>query len=89
MVAINAHAGQIELLSSPYDNAVAITPSDTTDLTYVTRAVWCGASGNITVTMLGGETVTIHHSAHQLLPIRVIKVWETGTTNNTNLVAFW
>lgn len=89
MAAIDVHAGQIELLASPYDNAAAITPSDTADLAYATRAVWCGAAGNITVTMLGGGTVTLNHDAHQLLPIRITKVWETGTTNNTNLVALW
>ena len=32
MAAIDAHAGQNELLSSPYDNAAEITPSDTADL---------------------------------------------------------
>ncbi len=89
MAAIDLHAGQVELLASPYDNAAAITPSDTADLAYATRAVWCGAAGNITVTMLGGGTVTLHHDAHRLLPIRITKVWETGTTNNTNLVALW
>ena len=89
MAAINAHAGQNELLSCPYDNAAEITPSDTADLAYATRALWCGDAGNVKVTMLGGGTVTIHHGAHQLLPIRITKVWETGTTNNTRLVALW
>jgi hypothetical protein len=89
MAAIDAHAGQNELLSSPYDNAAEITPSDTADLAYATRALWCGAAGNVKVTMLGGGSVTIHHAAHQLLPIRITKVWETGTTNNTDLVALW
>lgn len=89
MAAIDVHAGQIELLASPYDNAAAITPSDTADLAYATRAVWCGDAGNITVTMLGGGTITLHHGANQLLPIRITKVWETGTTNNSKLVALW
>jgi hypothetical protein len=89
MAAIDAHAGQNELLSSPYDNAAEITPSDTADLAYATRALWCKDAGNVKVTMLGGGTVTIHHGAHQLLPIRITKVWETGTTNNTDFVALW
>jgi hypothetical protein len=89
MAAIDAHAGQNELLSSPYDNAAEITPSDTADLAYATRALWCGAAGNVKVTMLGGGTVTINHGVHQLLPIRITKVWATGTTNNPDLVALW
>jgi len=89
MAAIDVHAGQSELLSSPYDNAAEITPSDTADLAYATRALWCGVAGIVKVTMLGGGSVTIDHAAHQLIPIRITKVWETGTTNPTKFVALW
>ena len=68
MAAIDVHAGQSELLSSPYDNAAEITPSDTADLAYATRALWCGVAGNVKVTMLGGGTPLVHHQQlHRIL----------------------
>lgn len=89
MPAIDLHANMGEGLTSPYDNAAEVTPSDTVDLTYVTRALWCGVTGTVKVTMLGGGDVTIDHGAHVLLPIRVTRVWDTGTTNNPKIVALW
>jgi hypothetical protein len=45
-------------LDSPAKHAAAITPSNTNDLAFATRAVYIGASGDLTVIMVGGETVT-------------------------------
>ncbi len=89
MPAIDLHALLGEGLTSPYDNAAEVTPSDTVDLTYATRALWCGAVGTVTVTMLGGGTVTIDHAAHTLLTIRVTRVWATGTAHTPKIVAIW
>jgi hypothetical protein len=89
MPAIDLHALLGEGLTSPYDNAAEVTPSDTVDLTYVTRALWCAATGTVKVTMLGGETVTIDHGTHTLLTIRVTRVWATGTANTPKIVALW
>lgn len=41
MPPIDLHANMGEGLTSLYDNAAKVTPSDTVDLTYVTRALWC------------------------------------------------
>lgn len=89
MPAIDLHANMGEGLTSPYDNAAEVTPSDTVDLTYVTRALWCAVTGTVKVTMLGGGDVTIDHGAHVLLPIRVTRVWATGTANTPKIVALW
>jgi hypothetical protein len=89
MPAIDLHALLGEGLTSPYDNAAEVTPSDTVDLTYVTRALWCASNGTVKVTMLGGETVTIDHGTHTLLTIRVTRVWATGTANTPKIVALW
>jgi hypothetical protein len=89
MPAIDLHANMTEGLTAPYDNAAAVTPSDSTDLTYVTRALWCATAGDVKVTLLGGDTVTINHGVHTLLAIRVTRVWSTGTVASPQIVALW
>lgn len=65
----------------PAVDAVAVTPSDSTDLTNVSRALWVGGAGNISVIMLSGSTVTFSNiGGGTLLPIRVSRVRSTGTT---------
>jgi hypothetical protein len=76
-------------LSGPYSNAAQVTPSDSADLGYVTRALWCGATGNLKVTLVNGDTVTFDHGAHQLIAIRAKRVWATGTVSTPNIVALW
>lgn len=76
-------------LDSPVENAAAVTPDNDNDLDTVTRALWVGGSGNISLDTVGGDTVTISGiSAGTLLPIRVARVRSTSTTA-TNIVALW
>lgn len=79
-----------EGLTSPADNAVAVTPNDSTDLTYTTRAVYVGGAGNMVVTMAGGgSNVTFTGiPAGSLLPIRVSRILSTSTTA-TSIVALY
>lgn len=74
-------------LSSPAVNAVAVTPDDGLDLPATTRAVWVGAAGDLAVRMTGGDVVTLS-GASGMLPIRVDKVFATGTTAGA-VVALW
>lgn len=68
-------------LDSPGFYAVEITPSDASNLVNFSRALWVGGGGNVRVTMIGGQTVTFANVAQgTLLPIRVSRVWATGTT---------
>jgi hypothetical protein len=77
-----------ERLDSPGASAIAITPSNTVNLTKTSRAIYIGGVGNLTVEMLGGQTVTfVGLSAGCLLPIRVNKVLTSTTA--TNLVALY
>jgi hypothetical protein len=70
-------------------NIAAVTPSDTVDLTDVTRWVWVGGAGNLVVITAAGQTVTITGiAAGTLLPIRVSRVKATLTTA-TNILALW
>ena len=67
---------------APASHAVAITPNNSTDLTEATRGVYVGASGNLKVDMLGGETAIIFVglAAGLIHPLRVTRVYATGTT---------
>lgn len=68
-------------LTSPADTAEAVTPSDSVDLTNVSRALWVGGAGNISVIMGNGATVLFSGiAAGTLLPIRVSRVKSTSTT---------
>jgi hypothetical protein len=59
----------------PADHIEAVSPSDTDELTHVSRALWVGGAGNMVVVTVGGETVTITAiPAGTLLPIRVKQV---------------
>lgn len=83
------HQNQAEGLTSPYNDGAAVTPSDSTDLVNITRALYVGSQGNLTVRMAGsGNDVTFYMDKHDLLPIRVVRVLATGTTCS-NIVALW
>ena len=77
--------------TDPYTNAAAITPSDSTDLTYVTRGIFVGDGGakHVAVIMQDSGTVTFENvPTGAFLPIRVTRVKATGTTA-TKLIAVW
>lgn len=68
-------------------NALAVTPSDSADLTYVSRGLYVGGQGDVSVVTRGGQTVTFV-GAVGLLPVRVSRVRATGTTA-TDIVTLW
>jgi hypothetical protein len=58
--------------------AVDISAADFV-LTHVSRGVYVGTAGDLKVDMEGGQTVT-WPSASGWMPIRITKVYKTGTT---------
>lgn len=64
------------------EHAFAITPSNDADLPYVTRGLYVGVGGDVTVDMHGGETnvAFVGMVAGMLYQLRVKKVYSTGTT---------
>ncbi len=83
----------------PGENAVVVTPSDSTNIlspgtqTVITRGVWIGGSGDLSVEMVGDrmddQTVVFTGIASgTLLPIAITRVNATGTTA-TSIVAIW
>lgn len=70
----------------PGRDVAAIVPNDSSDLAEVTRAIYVGGAGDIKVTANGGGTATfVGVAAGTILPVRVVRVFATGTTA-TNLV---
>ena len=66
---------------APASNVVEITPSDTTVLNPVVRALWIGGAGNVQVQTVSGQTVTFAGAqAGSIIPVRVRQVLATGTT---------
>lgn len=69
--------------STPAENAfdAFAAKSDTVDLTNATRAIYTGSGGSIKVDLVGSGTVTFTSvPAGTLLPIRVKRLYSTGTT---------
>ncbi len=67
-------------LESPATRLVAAVPSDTSDLSHASRAVNVATSGTVRVTTLGGDVGTVFIAAGLAFPLRVTRVWATGTT---------
>lgn len=74
------HEQRVEL-TSPCNNGFSIVPSDAVDLSRTTRGIYVGSSGDLNVTTKGGDTVTLKNLAAGIVhPLRVSRVWATGTT---------
>ncbi|AEI92628.1 MULTISPECIES: spike base protein, RCAP_Rcc01079 family [Roseobacter] len=68
-------------LNAPAFGAFEIAPDDGTPLSHVTRAVYVGTEGNLTVTMAHGQTVNLTSvQPGMIYPIRCTVVHQTGTT---------
>jgi hypothetical protein len=78
-------------LQSPMVHAAIVTPSDSVDLSDVTRGITLSVAADVKVTTAGGETVVIPSgslAAGVIHPLRVSRVWATGT-GSTTVVAYW
>lgn len=73
-------------LDSPASNAATITPGAGA-LSQVTRGIYVGGAGNVTVNTVGGQTgVVFVAQAGAVIPVRATHV--TAATA-TDLVALW
>ena len=83
-------SGDITGLTSPAAHAAAVTPSDVADLATPARSLFIGGAGAVKVTTVGGETLTFSGlAAGSILPVRVKRVFATGGTDATLIVALW
>jgi hypothetical protein len=68
-------------LTSPAQDAEAVTPSDAVPLARFTRGLWVGSAGALRLRMLSGAEVTFPGvPAGTLLPLRATHVLASGTT---------
>ena len=76
-------------LTSPATNAIELVPDDLNPLDMVTRALYVGQTGDISVEMKSGQIVGFQNvQGGSILAIRTLKVRATGTTA-TGLIAMW
>lgn len=76
-----------EGLTSPASGAAPITPNDTAELSFTTRAIYVGSGGDVSLRLIRGDVVTLSNlQAGVIYPLRVDQVLATGTTAG-NLVA--
>lgn len=76
--------------SAQATHAFAVTPNNSTDLATTDVVLYIGGagSGNLKVNTAGGETVTFTGVGKGFFPVRVNRVWSTGT-DVTGIVALY
>jgi hypothetical protein len=77
-------------LQTPVRNSFAITPSDSAELPFVTRAIFVGSAVDITA-RLADDTASVTFkavAAGSMLPIRARQIYATGT-NASLMVGFY
>ncbi len=67
-------------VASPPAFLEEITPNDSIDLGSESRAINVAASGLVQVTTVGGSVGSVFVVAGVLFPLRIRRVWATGTT---------
>ena len=79
---------KVDLEDPIFSGAYSITPG--TALPFPTRAIWVGGAGNIGITDVYGNTVTLTGAVvGTYIPIRVSAVSSTTTTTATNLIGLF
>lgn len=73
----NHHPG----LTSPAATAQTIAPNDNTDLPTATRALYVGTTGDLHLRLTSGDDVVLANAvAGMIYPLRVVRVFSSGTT---------
>jgi hypothetical protein len=71
-----------------FQNAAAVTPSDTNNLSPAAWSLLIGTGGTLKVDTLGGQTGVALTVPAGLFPLMVTRVYATGTAA-TGIVALW
>jgi hypothetical protein len=81
MSAVDTFANFQGGLQTPTRNSFVITPSDTNELPFVTRAIYVGGTGDITLRLADdtGSQIIKAVAVGSMLPLRVRQVFATGT----------
>lgn len=73
-------ANRTRTLGDPAVSVFDISPNDNADLVQVTTALNVETPGNVRITTVDGSTGTLTIHPGHALPVRVARVWQTGTT---------
>jgi hypothetical protein len=63
----------------PASSVREVTPNDAADLASASIALSVATPGTVRVTTLDGDTVDVYVAAGVAFPLRVTRVWATGT----------
>lgn len=89
MFPADINTGSPLMPDGPMGHAAVVTPSDTVDMTHVSRRLYVGGTGTITLITAGGETVLFSAvPVATQLPIQATRVKVTGTTA-TLIIEMW
>ena len=78
------------VLDSPGKSAFNVTPNNSANLTYVSRGIYIGTTGNINCIFVGdsANTLLANLPTGGFYSFRIAKIWATGTTAD-NIVAIY
>lgn len=80
MAETDAFGGRESRLSDPYSHGYYVVLSDTEDLPVYARALWLQTPGDpIRIMTVDGDIVILENSLVNLVPIRVKRVFLTGS----------
>lgn len=80
MPALDTFETHATSVTAPATYIEIVTPSDTTDLVRVTRALNVATSGTVALVTADGQTVDVFVAAGVIFPIRATRILATGTT---------
>ena len=77
-------------LGAPAVNGFAVTPSDSADFAFATRAIYVGGAGTVVAVLFpsGAVLTFVGATAGSILPVRASRVNSTGTTATSLLGLF-
>ncbi len=76
-------------LTSPATSAIDIAPNDSVPMANISRAIYVGQTGDISLEMQSGQIVTFQNvQGGSILAVRTLKVRQTGTTAS-GIVSLW
>jgi hypothetical protein len=89
MAATDPYGSEPAVMPYPARNAEAITPSDTTEFSHVSRGIYIGVTGDVVAVMPDDTAITFKNAVQgSVIPVVAKRVNATSTTA-TDLVALW
>jgi uncharacterized protein with PhoU and TrkA domain len=77
---IDTFVNASDTLTTPATDIEQIVPSDTSDLGHMTKALNAATAGVVRVTTQQGTITDIFLAAGTVFPLRIRRVWATGTS---------